>query len=1124
MRLESKGTNMKNTQNKFLALTAIAAFLSLLPFSSQSQLVISDTLTGAASNYDWQALNGACLTAGNNTGNIPACVGLPYYAGKTQVGGITGRLPDAVGEGALRLTNGDTTNGSNGDYQTGAVVSNFTFPSNQGLQVTFTTVTYGGDNFNNTGADGISFFLADGTQPVSVGALGGSLGYSCSNGNSVYDGVRGGYIGIGMDEYGNFANSGDATSTGPGFRPGHISLRGAGNVNWAWLNANYPTLYPNALSAARKSTAVRTTCATGMLYNGTNNTVNINGTNIPGNTSSNIPVLNYGYIAGTTLPNTVRMFGQEAKNRPLRLGTAADPVTPLTYSLSITSAGVLNMSYSVPNGIPVPVITNRLITDNNGPLPATFRFGFSAGTGGGSNVHEITCFKASQITSASDSASVNVQQSSRVEAGTQAYLAYYHPTNWWGQLKANSLTYNASTDTVSFASLSNWDASCVLTGGSCPTTGTATTAQAPNDRQLITWYGSGSGGGVPFTWSSLHSSQQTAIGSSLNLDFLRGVRTNESTITTPTNYRARTGVLGDIVNSSPVWVGPPKFSYGVMDTDGIHGTTLPEGTTYATFASDKATRTNVVYVGANDGFLHAFRSGAYLANGNYNTASTNDGRELFGYMPSAALSTIRNSTDNLNFVSPSYAHNAFVDATPGFGDLYYAGAWHTWLVGGIGSGGSSTGPISDKTTTASNTSLYALDITDPTGFGESNAANMVIGDWTPATLPNCVGSIVNCKVHMGSTYGTPIIRRLHDGNWAVIFGNGLNSSAGVAGIFVMHVNQTTGNKTFRYLSTGRGPSDDPLNGNAKNGIAYVTSADLDNDHITDYVYGGDVFGNLWRFDLTANTASSWAADANPVFSTPAGQPITSSVTVSSSLAPTGYPRVMIGFGTGQKFPGNTTVGASYASGTQYLYGVWDWNMSDWNSKSPVKYAALTGSQSVSASTLTTQIATNVSGTTANISGFRSSTSVKVCWKGSSTCNGTNDKYGWKIALPSTNEQVIYNPTTTSGLFLVNTTVPSVSNALTCDVAPATGYTMAVTIDNGASPKTSFFANATNNYVTGSGLVISGIGLSATGTPSIVTALKKPYMINQTSSGIGSITQVNPAASGTGRRVNWAKIR
>jgi len=117
---------------------------------AHGQVVINDTLTGGHSLFNWKALNGACLTAGDNSLTpsdgtqltpstsaltIPKCSGLSYYtnAGSTLMGGVNGSLPDPTGQGALRLTNGDTGTGSNGNNQTGAVVSNFTFPTTEGL-------------------------------------------------------------------------------------------------------------------------------------------------------------------------------------------------------------------------------------------------------------------------------------------------------------------------------------------------------------------------------------------------------------------------------------------------------------------------------------------------------------------------------------------------------------------------------------------------------------------------------------------------------------------------------------------------------------------------------------------------------------------------------------------------------------------------------------------------------------------------------------------------------------------------------------------------------------------------------------------------------------------------------
>lgn len=1284
------------------ALLGALALGCALPLGASAQLVISDTLTGASSSYDWYSLAGACLTAGNNTGSIPACVGLPYYNGKTLVGGVTGRLADPVGSGALRLTNGDTTtNGSNGNNQTGAVVSNFTFPSNQGLQVTFGTVTYGGNAFGNSagqqsGADGITFFLADGSvlQPgkssPATGAFGGSLGYSCAN-NKPYpgnEGVPGAYLAVGIDEYGNFVNgatvtqkttttvtttstattqtgniltdssgnpltplqwvggtaptaspispvtssssstsivtntppnptststsgspvataasavitgklnsgngscgsknaycaTGTYTSAGTstttttvattysisnvgdntasnasmvnpsdtsGPHPGRISVRGSGNVNFAWLNATYPTLFPTSMSSSRIQTAINNTCATGFAYNNTGATQTVNGTTVPNGQYYTQPVADYPLLATSQMPSGNTIYSQEATSYPTR-GKA----TPITYALSITQNGLLNFSYSYNGGAAVPVIKDQSIAGSNGAVPANLRFGFSSGTGGGSNVHELTCFKAAAINAASSSAGVNVQQSAQVQEGTQVYLSYYHPTNWWGQLTATNLVYNASTDTVSLAPLSNWDASCVLTGGACNATGGSNVAQptgtggaGAGTRQLLTWGASGgSASGVPLQWSSLSGTQQNTLDAgdtmagSPNADrlgWLRGDRPNEiGGSGSDAVFRRRNGVLGDIVDASPTWIGPPLFPYKGPWADALNPTaTQPEGTSYATFASTNATRTNVVYSGSNDGFLHAFRAGAYTSAGVFDTSATNDGRELLGYMPAAVLATIHSGTNPLlDLAAPSYAHALFVDATPGFGDLYYNGAWHTWLVGGLGAGGNAGGPIGDNTTTATGGDIYALDVTNPAAFSEGNASTLVIGDWGAAGNTNgsapitCVNNLpANCGQNLGNTYGTPIIRRLHDGNWGVIFGNGLNSKSGTAGIYILEVNSSTGAISFRFLDTGYGPSSDPLHAGNNNGITSVSSADLDGDHITDYVYAGDRFGNLWRFDLTSSNPANWAAAATPLFSTPNGQPITTRVTVSATGAG-GNPRVMLDFATGQKLPQTLTSAATFAPGQQAIYGIWDWNMSAWNAISSTHYASLTAPQSVTSANLQVQTATDTAVASGDISGVRTVSQNKVCWAGSLTCGTTasaNTQFGWTLTLPESNEQVVYNPVSAYGLFVVNTTIPAVNQILSCTAQPATGYTMAITTDTGGSPRSSFFSSATNTFYSAAGAIVSGIGLSAVGSPSFVTAMTKPYMVNQTVSGIGSVTQVNAGANGRGARLTWIKLR
>jgi type IV pilus assembly protein PilY1 len=188
---------------KIYAAAWAVALTGLMPCAAWAQVTVTDDFTQGAASVNWVPFNGACFTAGTGSGTIPACVGLPYYT-ETLVGGATGTLPDPVGQGALRFTNGYP----GGYHQNGAIVLNpaSAFPTNSGVQVTFTTVTYRGDSggAGTDGADGISFFLMDASQPPNIGAFGGSLGYTCSNSNNDqtlyadrrgYDGIVGGYMG-----------------------------------------------------------------------------------------------------------------------------------------------------------------------------------------------------------------------------------------------------------------------------------------------------------------------------------------------------------------------------------------------------------------------------------------------------------------------------------------------------------------------------------------------------------------------------------------------------------------------------------------------------------------------------------------------------------------------------------------------------------------------------------------------------------------------------------------------------------------------------------------------------------------------------------------------------------------
>ena len=1140
-------------QARTFRLAALA--LALAPLAAPAQTVVVEDLSNDATTYPWKPFGGACLTArppgAANASTIPGCVGLPAYAGSRLVGGAAGVLPDAPGRGALRLTNGDTVfNGTNSNFSTGAVLSDDNgFQTSKGMQVRFWTQTYGGNGHAgkglsaSDGADGIAFILTDGTlpKPSVVGASGGALGYACAHDfiAPLHEGIAGGYLGIGIDEYGNFSNPAIIASDGPGRFPASITVRGPGSITYQSLNARYPVYYPLTLTDAQKADLIEATCRTGKVQSATGLPVTDSNNNpIP---ISNYPLLGTQRLADLVPPGkpAIPLANQQVVPQPKR-----DLANIFKFDLSITPANNVNLSYTINDGYSITLLKDRPVPTLDGQtLPAFMRYGFTSSTGAGSNVHEIACFAAGPLDSlAQNSAGVSGKQSQKVQAGSQAYLAFYHPKNSWGQLTASNLVTDAAGK-VSLSDTANWDAHCVLTGGACAATGNPgnASAQAPASRQILSWNGSS---GVPLAFGSLAAADQAALGGTTDgaarLNYLRGDRSREIVAgAVPTKagtveFRHRDGVLGDIVNSSPVWVGGPDLPYATAGRDLLKNQPVTEfGSSYTKFMEARKGRTNVVYAGANDGMLHAFRAGARDAAGAFVTTQ-NDGLELMAFMPQAVVNTIHSGIAATDFTALPYAHNSYVDATPATGDLYYGGAWHTWLVGGLGGGGNAT-IVTDGD--VANGVLYALDITDPAKFGTINsdaasAAALVVGEWHsgPGVLAD-----------LGSVYGTPLIRRLHDGNWAVIFGNGRNSKKGRAGVYVMTV-AADGTRSFRFLDTGLPP-------NGKNGIDYVSSADLDGDHVTDYLYAGDSTGSVWRFDLTDSNAALWGK-ARRIFTTEGGQPISTAV-LTTSLADTGAGsanRVMVSFGTGRVVPQTLTSAAIPAAGGHALYGVWDWDMTDWNSRSPVRYAslprtgvALPGNTvaDLQRQTITSEVRTTLTpnqlGSQAAVARIVSQN--KICWRDLVGCSG--GKIGWQLPLSvpanGPGEQIIANPVFAYDTFFVNTLIPAPPTNQCTPELPS-GFTMAISLATGGAPTSSVFATASTaaGFNAGNG-VISGLALGATGTPSIVTAAGKPYLVQQTTAqknaafgtvqnaGIGKVTQIDPPPK-AGKRLTWTRLR
>ncbi|WP_041654569.1 pilus assembly protein [Marinobacter nauticus] len=304
-------------------------------------------------------------------------------------------------------------------------------------------------------------------------------------------------------------------------------------------------------------------------------------------------------------------------------------------------------------------------------------------------------------------------------------------------------------------------------------------------------------------------------------------------------------LMGDIINANPQFVGKTNYGFARLPD--------PEGVAYRNFRSTSSyqNRVDALYVPANDGILHAFNS--------------ETGEELFGYIPSELLlpSGSKTYARISELMQPNYTHKYFMDGTPRVQDAYIdksgggTQSWRTVLLGGMGIGG--------KT-------VFALDVTNPGSFSPSDD---VLWEFS----------------HPNLGYGVtdPQISRLGDGTWVALFGNGYNGDSGQSSLFVVDLETGT---LIKEIQTGAGSATSP------NGLASVTVTSFpETDPVTRYAYGGDLLGNLWRFDLTGRV-SNWSATKVFTAQSPAGnsQPIT--VAPRVALNPNDSDELVVAFGTG----------------------------------------------------------------------------------------------------------------------------------------------------------------------------------------------------------------------------------
>jgi type IV pilus assembly protein PilY1 len=285
------------------------------------------------------------------------------------------------------------------------------------------------------------------------------------------------------------------------------------------------------------------------------------------------------------------------------------------------------------------------------------------------------------------------------------------------------------------------------------------------------------------------------------------------------------------------------------------------------------------YVGANDGMLHAFKA--------------IDGTEIFSYVPYLVFDHLKDLAD------PNYDHRFYVDLTPTVQkgeELLGGDGEQAILVGGLGKGGMG---------------YFALDITDPNDMGQ----DQVLWEFPQQdTSPDDV-------LDMGYSYSKPFVVRSYkpsasaDYTWVVIAGNGYSSPNGNSVLFILDAASGT---VIRKLEAGTGP---------ENGLSSPIAVDVNFDEIVDFVYAGDLLGNLWKFDLTSTDVGDWEVayekddDGVPLFSALDAngnpQPITAKPDVMFHPERHGY---IVCFGTGKFLGGSDFDDASL----QTIYGIWDY--------------------------------------------------------------------------------------------------------------------------------------------------------------------------------------------------------
>lgn len=604
------------------------------------------------------------------------------------------------------------------------------------------------------------------------------------------------------------------------------------------------------------------------------------------------------------------------------------------------------------------------------------------------------------------SASSVATNSTSFDAGSRIFQATYIGGQWAGDV----VSYAVSASGV--AATPEWRASALI--------------PAAGSRRIFTRVGTS---GAEFLWDNLSTAQRTALGSQAVLNYLRGDRSNERQ--NGGTLRDRNTVLGDIVHSSPIY----------------------------------SRDTQTLFVGANDGKLHAFN------------ALT--GQERFAYVPSNT-----NWNDLATLSSPTYTHRYFVDGELALsGRVRFSGdtSDKIMLVGALGRGGRG---------------LYALDVTTPSSFEATHVR------WERRPTDTGFGNL-------GNVLGKPLITKVRTGSNtvvdAVIVGNGYNSTNHASSLLV--INLQTG-AVIREFAVGTGTAASP------NGMSTPRGWDVDGDGIVDYIYAGDLQGNLWKFQLFGSNAnatpSDWTSSLlfTAVDSGGNRQPITSSPSVA--MDPVTYNRWVF-FGTGRYI----SEADPNSKAVQSWYGI----ISEYITPSS---AVLPNTNIPRANLLKRNIITQTTAGGRLVRAFEQGTSADL-----------DGKRGWYVDLvppaPGTpeGERIVTDNAVIGRILLASSIIPSSDP---CDVG-GQGFINAIDAFTGAALSNPFFdLNGDGSFDAGDTISDGqGDGSNRVSVGSINLGVRMPsqpaliqnlLVVGGSSGGTGSVGINDPAERG---RISWREI-